>query len=39
LPNDACSTCPDLATVIDAWPSLPAAIRVGILALVKAARP
>jgi hypothetical protein len=27
---------PDLQTVIDAWPSLPAAIQAGILAMVKA---
>jgi hypothetical protein len=30
---------PDLARLIDAWPTLPDAIRVGILAMVQAARP
>ena len=28
---------PDLATVIDTWPALPAAIRAGIIAMVQAA--
>ena len=28
---------PDLATVLDAWPALPAAIRAGIVAMVQAA--
>ncbi len=32
-PND-----PDLAAVLNAWPSLPAALRAGILAMVKAAQ-
>jgi hypothetical protein len=27
---------PDLATVIDAWPTLPEAIRAGIMAMVRA---
>ncbi|MCC6427501.1 MAG: hypothetical protein IT435_11845 [Phycisphaerales bacterium] len=30
-------TDPDLAAVIAAWPSLPAAVRAGITAMVKAA--
>jgi hypothetical protein len=30
---------PDLAAVVAAWPTLPEAIRAGILALVKAASP
>ena len=30
-------TDPELQTVVEAWPTLPAAIRVGILAMVKAA--
>jgi hypothetical protein len=29
---------PDLARLIDAWPTLPAAIRMGILAMIEAAR-
>lgn len=28
---------PDLATIVTAWPSIPAAIRAAILALVQAA--
>jgi hypothetical protein len=28
---------PDLMTVVDAWPTLPEAIRAGILAMVRAA--
>jgi hypothetical protein len=27
---------PDLAAVVDAWPNLPDAVRVGIVAMVKA---
>jgi hypothetical protein len=38
LPTDTCKTDPALAAVVDAWPDLPEAIRVGILAMVKAAR-
>jgi hypothetical protein len=30
---------PDLAAVMAAWPELPDAIRAGIVAMVKAARP
>jgi hypothetical protein len=29
----------DLAAVIDAWPTLPGAIKAGILAIIQAARP
>ncbi len=32
LPDD-----PDLAAVVDAWPKLPAAIKAGIVAMVRAA--
>jgi hypothetical protein len=39
LPTDSCSMPPDLAAVVDAWPRLPEAIRAGIMAMVKAARP
>jgi hypothetical protein len=28
----------DLAAVVDAWPALPAAIRAGILAMIRAAK-
>jgi hypothetical protein len=41
LPADATlapNLPPDLATVTAAWPSLPAAIKAGILALVHAAQ-
>jgi hypothetical protein len=38
LPTDACKTDPNLATVVAAWPTLPEAIRAGILAMVKAAK-
>jgi hypothetical protein len=33
-----CTEDPDLAAVVDAWPTLPEAIKAGILATVKAAR-
>jgi hypothetical protein len=39
-PTASPSTAPldaDLARVVDAWPTLPAAIRAGVLALVNAA--
>ena len=36
LPNDICKTDPDLAAVVEAWPDLPAALRAGIVAMVKA---
>jgi hypothetical protein len=39
LPIDICKTDPNLATVVAAWPTLPEAIRAGILAMVKAAKP
>jgi hypothetical protein len=29
---------PDLAAVVDAWPTLPAAIKAGILAMIGAAK-
>jgi hypothetical protein len=29
---------PDLARLIDAWPTLPEAIRAGIIAMIQAAR-
>ncbi len=38
IPTDTCKTDPDLAAVVDAWPTLPEAIRAGILAMVKASR-
>ncbi len=38
-PYGAPKLAPDLAAVVIAWPDLPDAIRAGILAMVKAARP
>jgi hypothetical protein len=35
----AASTDPDLAAVLDAWPTLLEAVRVGIVAMVKASGP
>jgi hypothetical protein len=37
LPTDTCQTDPDLARIVDAWPTLPEAVRAGIAAMVKAA--
>ena len=37
LPTDTCQTDPDLARIVDAWPTLPEAVRAGIVAMVKAA--
>jgi hypothetical protein len=33
----AAQVAPDLAEIVDAWPELPAAMKAGILAMVKAA--
>jgi hypothetical protein len=38
VPNDIRQNDPDLAAVVAAWPELPATIKSGILAMVKAAR-
>ena len=35
-PNDICKIDPDLVAVVAAWPELPAALRAGIVAMVKA---
>ena len=37
LPNDTCpiSQDADLADLVEAWPKLPAAIRAGILAMIR----
>jgi hypothetical protein len=37
LPTDACQTDTDLAVVVASWSELPAAVRAGIVAMVKAA--
>jgi hypothetical protein len=37
LPHDTCNLPTDLATVVVAWPTLPEAIRSGIVAMVEAA--
>ena len=39
MPTDTCQTDPDLTAVIDAWKTLPEAVRASILMLVKAATP
>jgi hypothetical protein len=39
LPTDTCRTSSDLNAVIDAWSTLPEAIRAGILAMVRASKP
>jgi hypothetical protein len=38
MPTDTCQTDPDLTAVIDAWHTLPEALRAGIVAMVKAAK-
>jgi hypothetical protein len=39
LPHDTRQTSLDLNAVIDAWPTLPDAIRAGIMAMVRASKP
>ena len=39
LPHDTRKMPPGLAEVADAWPTLPEAIRAGILAMVRASAP
>jgi hypothetical protein len=34
FPTDTCQDDPDLAVVVDAWHTLPAALKAGILAMV-----
>ena len=36
--HDTCRIDPALALVVDAWPTLPPALKAGIIAMVKAAR-
>jgi hypothetical protein len=38
LPCDTCRTFPDLTAVIKSWPTLPDAIRAGIMAMVYASK-
>jgi hypothetical protein len=38
IPPDFEQMDPDLQTVIDAWPTLPSALKAGILAMIAAAR-
>jgi hypothetical protein len=38
MATDTCQIDPDLAAILDAWPTLPDALKVGIVAMVKAAR-
>jgi hypothetical protein len=37
LIHDTCQNDPELAHIVDAWPTLPDAIKAGIVAMVKAA--
>jgi hypothetical protein len=37
LIHDGCQTDPELARIVEAWPSLPEAIKAAIQALVRAA--
>ncbi len=37
FPSSCDGVVPDLAAVMEAWPSLPGAVRAGIVAMVKAA--
>ena len=37
MPNDTCKTDSDLAAIVAACPSLPEALKAGIVAMVKAA--
>ena len=39
LPHDTRQTDPDLAAIVDAWPTLPEPIKAGIVAMVKASGP
>ena len=36
MPTDTRQTDPDLAAIVDAWPTLPEPIKAGIVAMVKA---
>jgi hypothetical protein len=38
MATDTCQLEPDLAAILDAWLTLPDALKVGIVAMVKAAR-
>jgi hypothetical protein len=38
LATDNCHMDPDLLAILEAWPTLPEAIKAGVVAMVKAAR-
>jgi hypothetical protein len=38
LPTDTRQTDPHLATLVDAWPTLPEAVKAGIVAMIKASQ-
>ena len=37
IPTDTCKADPFLATVIDSWPTLPEALKAGVVAIVTVA--
>jgi len=38
FPHDPCTADPELSAIVDAWPSLPEAVKAGIVAMVDACK-
>jgi hypothetical protein len=38
MATDSCQIDPDLLAILEAWPTLPEALKAGIVAMVKAGR-
>jgi hypothetical protein len=37
IPTDACKSDPELAAIVDAWPTLPVPLKAALMAIVRSA--